>query len=567
MPASVVAMVQARLEALDPALRRALRAASVFGESFTSDGVQALVRDAAIDAGAELERLVELEVMVRRGDFAFRHALVREAAYAMLTDADRRLGHRLAARWLEERGEPDALLLAEHYARADEHDDAARCFARAAQQALGRNDFEAALARGQRAIELGAAGLALADAHCARGKAFACLGHWAEADRALASAIALVPAELLERRAELLKEQWNVGLFRQDSALLEQTGRAALEIAQRLERPDLLTEANGALATAAHADGRCDEAISLLGRALSEWGDQPSLIIALSTIILYHAAEYEECERWTGRMLELAERVGDWHTAVVVQGNRALALAGQGRYVEAEEGFARAVSMAERFGLTTLAARTVSLSAGYHLDLFDLEGGEAKARQAAERGALLEFATPRVSAKLDLAAIHAQRHEVAPARALLDALAPAVEAGTGFHGWLWRGRMAMLRARLTALSGDGARALDEAAAAIEQCRRVRRVKHEMLARTLRAGILAELGRANDAATDLRAALDEVKTSADPAMRLRLCLGLLDLGPDERVRAEAEALACRIESALPKAVAERFRASSELRELG
>jgi hypothetical protein len=89
----------------------------------------------------------------------------------------------------------------------------------------------------------------------------------------------------------------------------------------------------------------------------------------------------------------------------------------------------------------------------------------------------------------------------------------------------------------------------------------------MLARTLRADILAELGRANDAAADLRAALDEVHTSADPAMRLRLCLGLLDIGPDERVRAEAEALASRIEGALPKAVAERFRASSELRDLG
>ena len=31
-------------------------------------------------------------------EYVFRHGLVREAAYAMLTDADRTLGHRLAAR-------------------------------------------------------------------------------------------------------------------------------------------------------------------------------------------------------------------------------------------------------------------------------------------------------------------------------------------------------------------------------------------------------------------------------------------------------------------------------------
>ena len=51
---------------------------------------------------------------VFRGDteYGFRHALVREAALAMLTDDDRTLGNRLAAEWLEEMGEPDAAVLA-----------------------------------------------------------------------------------------------------------------------------------------------------------------------------------------------------------------------------------------------------------------------------------------------------------------------------------------------------------------------------------------------------------------------------------------------------------------------
>ena len=37
----------------------------------------------------------------REPEYVFRHALVREAAYATLTDADRALGHRLAGAWLE----------------------------------------------------------------------------------------------------------------------------------------------------------------------------------------------------------------------------------------------------------------------------------------------------------------------------------------------------------------------------------------------------------------------------------------------------------------------------------
>ena len=53
-------------------------------------------------------------------EYAFRHALLREAAYAMLTDADRALGHRLAGEWLEQRGESDALVLAEHFERGGE---------------------------------------------------------------------------------------------------------------------------------------------------------------------------------------------------------------------------------------------------------------------------------------------------------------------------------------------------------------------------------------------------------------------------------------------------------------
>ena len=46
LPETVLGMVQARLDVLGAAARRVLRAASVFGESFTSDGVAALVGDA-----------------------------------------------------------------------------------------------------------------------------------------------------------------------------------------------------------------------------------------------------------------------------------------------------------------------------------------------------------------------------------------------------------------------------------------------------------------------------------------------------------------------------------------
>ncbi len=91
-------------------------------------------------------------------EFAFQHALLREAAYAMLADADRALGHRLAAAWLERAGEGDAMVLAEHYRRGGEPERALGFFLTAAQQALHGEDLDAAIARADRGLACGATG-------------------------------------------------------------------------------------------------------------------------------------------------------------------------------------------------------------------------------------------------------------------------------------------------------------------------------------------------------------------------------------------------------------------------
>jgi tetratricopeptide (TPR) repeat protein len=164
MPETVLAMVEARLSSLAPDARRLLRAASVFGPVFWASGVSALVGHDA--ATGHLDALVEREVVVRRGrgkfagesEYAFRHAPVREAAYAMLTEVDREVGHREAARWLEAAGETDAMALAEHLERGCEPLRAAAYYRRAAEQALDGNDLEAAIARARRGIACGAEG-------------------------------------------------------------------------------------------------------------------------------------------------------------------------------------------------------------------------------------------------------------------------------------------------------------------------------------------------------------------------------------------------------------------------
>jgi hypothetical protein len=88
-------------------------------------------------------------------EYAFRHALLREGAYAMLTDADRTLGHRLAAEWLERSGEGDPMALAEHYARGADPARAGGFYLRAAELAQRGGDNEAAIARAERGLHGG----------------------------------------------------------------------------------------------------------------------------------------------------------------------------------------------------------------------------------------------------------------------------------------------------------------------------------------------------------------------------------------------------------------------------
>src|SRR5262249_22190114 len=102
LPGSVLGLIQLRLDELEPRERRLLRAASVFGTTFTQKGVEALLGGGAraSKVAAELRGLSERELVQRRparvggeGELAFRHALVRDAAYAMLTEQDRTLAH------------------------------------------------------------------------------------------------------------------------------------------------------------------------------------------------------------------------------------------------------------------------------------------------------------------------------------------------------------------------------------------------------------------------------------------------------------------------------------------
>jgi tetratricopeptide (TPR) repeat protein len=165
-PATVLAMLQARVGQFESGPRHALLAASVYGDSFWRSGVAAILGITASHPEIDewLATLVRHEAIepsattrfAHEKEYRFRHALLRDAAYALVADADRRLGHHLAGQFLDSRGEPDAMVLAEHAQRSGDLERAAMLFARAAEQCFDRQDLHGVLYRSELGLSCGA---------------------------------------------------------------------------------------------------------------------------------------------------------------------------------------------------------------------------------------------------------------------------------------------------------------------------------------------------------------------------------------------------------------------------
>jgi class 3 adenylate cyclase/predicted ATPase len=127
IPATLQDSLVARLDRLGPVKDVAL-AASIIGQEFSFELVEALVSLESSVLAAALERLVQSDMVAQRGEppnaiYNFKHALIRDAAYQTILKSRKRDLHRRVAETLERRypdmarSEPE--LLAHHYTEAD----------------------------------------------------------------------------------------------------------------------------------------------------------------------------------------------------------------------------------------------------------------------------------------------------------------------------------------------------------------------------------------------------------------------------------------------------------------
>jgi tetratricopeptide (TPR) repeat protein len=372
MPETVLAVVQSRLERLEVDARRVLRAASVFGQQFWRGGVIALLGGASRETNARLwlDELVERELIgpvpasrfPEEPEYTFRHAMVREAAYAMLTDADRKLGHQLAGDWLERAGEGEPMVLGEHIERGGDLARAVAHYQRAAEQALAACDFAAAASRAERGVGCGAQGEILGALRLTQAEAHKWAGEFAEAARHGRDAMALLPAG-------------SAGWFAAAGEAGEASGKLD-ELDQLAAIGELLREiadpadraARGARITATAVTafqlfqhGRHAPAQALLDRierAAAELDDPGSLARVYQArseraMFAGDTGAHLESERAAAYAFE---RAGDLRYACMQRGHVGYACLEIGAYPEAEHWLREVLAEASRMGLHNVVA-------------------------------------------------------------------------------------------------------------------------------------------------------------------------------------------------------------------
>ena len=304
--------------------------------------------------GQELVELRPVSRFAGQHEVVFHHALVRDAAYSMLTDDDRVAGHRVAAEWLEARGETDSMVLAGHFEHGVEGVRAAPYWLRAASASLEANDLDQALTLAERGIT--------------------CLAGQATVRSDIRGRLSLVQAQGHRWRGQLPDAK------RAAQAALDELAPASAEALEAAEILILLSAKLG-------GDG-LDE---LIERILRTKPDRPAMVAYISvlcrigTTFLFRG-EHDRSMQPLAEAMRLAKELPVCAPTTTVFIHHALALSAGvvGKWEEAARSFEMAVSNADRIGdIRVAAGMRVNLGDAYR-NLGEYERAERLAREAIE---------------------------------------------------------------------------------------------------------------------------------------------------------------------------------------
>ena len=306
VPDSIQSLVLARMDRLDPLDKRALQAASVFGQQFPPAALRHLLEE----PGYDCEGLLRYQLIRPEGeDFLFAHALVRDGVYDSILTAPRTRLHLKAAEWFEG---SDPVLRAEHL-RMAEDPGAAMAYLAAARSELTKY-------RNQQALAL-----------LAKGKP-----------------LAVEPADRVALALALGEAQHDVGALEEARAAFAEALDAAEDDAARcrawlgLAGVKRITEdLDGALADL--------DAAQAAAQRLGLTAEQ-ARVHYLRGNVLFPRGDTEGCLREHGLALELARQAGSAELEAAALGGLADGDYMRGRYRTACERFTECVEISRAHG-------------------------------------------------------------------------------------------------------------------------------------------------------------------------------------------------------------------------
>ncbi|MFV0475590.1 MAG: ATP-binding protein [Pikeienuella sp.] len=157
LPATVQAVIAARIGALDPALRAAIHVIAAIGPPAPPALIAHLLQETEAEIEAKAARLVQAGFLdADLSGCALRHMLINDAAHAMIEPTDRRCLHGEIAAWLEREGAEAARpeRLAWHHQEAGATARAISCWAAASRAALQRSAHREAAAFAENGLAL-----------------------------------------------------------------------------------------------------------------------------------------------------------------------------------------------------------------------------------------------------------------------------------------------------------------------------------------------------------------------------------------------------------------------------
>jgi adenylate cyclase len=364
VPASIQALLTARIDRLPESAKRLLQVASVLGREFSHPLLEA-VAPPGLDLAAELTTLTRADLLAETALFPerryrFGHPLVEQVAYQSLLVKSRAELHARAGRALEtlsaERPEEALQALARHYARSPERDKALRYLALAGDRSRSLFAYDDAVAYYRQALEFAADDGPRAAISEKLGDTAYARGGLAEAREEWSRALALVERTGERRRAAELERKigvagWDAGerqgaldhLERGRASLGDDTdnaeaarlyqelgrihfrlgnheaatewARRALGLGQRLGAPDVVSHAYNTLGVAMARAGDLEEAAEYVRRSLDTALEHQLGAVACraysNLAVMYAALDHVRSAEYCREGLALAQKIGD----------------------------------------------------------------------------------------------------------------------------------------------------------------------------------------------------------------------------------------------------------------